>query len=211
VRKNPYPTSFQYRQRCVSLPVPAPTHPTRWRSRPRTLNAPSCSAFAEQSPSENPTTAKGLSLPNMFTARARHCIRRFVLRELLFANWAGFGHDVGHNSYLSPRLNTCPETCTWHTSSCRSPCKYCSCPLGCQSMTATLRRAIGKPLIGLGTMPPSKTHFVGLAGSRIVELDLGFFPLSRQVNSPKLVRRHSHCGSAEFSGPGAETSKRIER
>ena len=55
-------------------------------------------------------SARVLSLPNMFTARARHSIRRFVLSELLFANWAGFGHHVGHNSYLSPRLNACPDT-----------------------------------------------------------------------------------------------------
>ena len=51
-----------------------------------------------------------LSLPNMFTACARDCIDRFVLSELLFADRAGFGHDVRHNSYLSPRPNAGPDT-----------------------------------------------------------------------------------------------------
>lgn len=53
-----------------------------------------------------PTTI--LSLPNMFTARARNCIGRFLLRELLFADRAGLGHNVRHNSHLSPRSYACP-------------------------------------------------------------------------------------------------------
>ncbi len=37
-----------------------------------------------------------LSLPNMFAARARHSIGRFLLSQLLFADWAGFSHHVRH-------------------------------------------------------------------------------------------------------------------
>jgi len=110
-------------------------------------------------------SARVLSLPNMFTTRARHSIRRFVLGELLFANWAGFGHDVGHNSYLSHRLKRLPGyyaraiPALAGTGADTAPAR-----LGCQAMTATLRRAIGKPLIGLAATPPCETHFVGLAG-----------------------------------------------
>ena len=37
-----------------------------------------------------------LSLPNMFAARARHGIGRFLLSQLLFADWAGFSHQIRH-------------------------------------------------------------------------------------------------------------------
>lgn len=41
--------------------------------------------------------ARMLALPNMMTARARYRIRRPFFGQLLFADWARFGHHVGHN------------------------------------------------------------------------------------------------------------------
>ena len=38
-----------------------------------------------------------LARPNIFSAGAVHGIGRLLLSELLFADWAGFGHHVGHN------------------------------------------------------------------------------------------------------------------
>jgi len=38
-----------------------------------------------------------LAWPNMFSAGAVHGIGRLLLGELSLADWAGFGHHVGHN------------------------------------------------------------------------------------------------------------------
>jgi hypothetical protein len=38
-----------------------------------------------------------LARPNIFSAGAVHRIDRLLLRELPFADWAGFSHHVGHH------------------------------------------------------------------------------------------------------------------
>ena len=38
-----------------------------------------------------------LARPNIFPAGAVHSISRFLLGELLFADWAGFGHYADHD------------------------------------------------------------------------------------------------------------------
>jgi hypothetical protein len=38
-----------------------------------------------------------LARPNIFSAGAVHGIGRLLLRELSLADWAGFGHQVGHD------------------------------------------------------------------------------------------------------------------
>ena len=38
-----------------------------------------------------------LARPNIFSAGAVHRIDRLLLREWPFADWAGFGHYVGHD------------------------------------------------------------------------------------------------------------------
>jgi hypothetical protein len=42
-------------------------------------------------------SGKVLARPNIFSAGAVHRIDRLLLRELPFADRAGFGHYVGHN------------------------------------------------------------------------------------------------------------------
>jgi hypothetical protein len=51
-----------------------------------------------------------LALPNMFTAGARHRVGRPLLGELLFADWARFGHHIGHN--LGSLDSGSPEVCS---------------------------------------------------------------------------------------------------
>jgi hypothetical protein len=56
------------------------------------LSSPSIAA-----PHDIHVTRAVLAGPNIFSAGAVHRIDRLLLRELPFADWAGFGHYVGHD------------------------------------------------------------------------------------------------------------------
>jgi hypothetical protein len=161
--------------------------------------ARSASDHGESSAPSLPYALTVLSLPNMFAARAGHGIGRFLLRQLLFADWAGFSHHVRHSLYLPPRLSRpCSDTLhlayqsTWCLS--HRPAQNCSCPgrsLGkLHARVRLCQHPIGCGFIGLAgeTMRPAENSFRALAGREIGEAGIGFFPGWDQVSSLPPVR-----------------------